>query len=308
MTPAGADREGEPDVPENGGADGGAGVDPHHDLEALVERAEEATEGLREAAGVDDADLSELVDTVDEDAPSETGEYVRDLLAVVDEFEDVLETIELGELPEAVDFSELPELLAVDELPEAIDEGDAGELVKLRKLADVVDFSELWDAADVRELWRQKREMDDAVEDVTDGGDGDDEGMLDELTDDEGMMDDVDADDMDFDGIEDYDPETAENAIQAKLMAGVEEFRETVMDAHERLDSAQERVSEEMPEQDRETNSRNPTAVSTMPSRDRPDIGNAARFSTVPRETLHSTAPNMDRLYGDRFKRENENE
>ena len=308
-------------------------ADDGPDLDDLADRAEEAMEGLRESVDDPDAGLGEIVDRLDEGAGEETSEHLDELLAVTDEIEDVLETIDLSELPDAIDFEELPELIETDELPEAIEEGEADEVIKLRKLASVIDFTELWDATDVRAFWQAKRELDDAVEDVTDGEEGedegglldeltgsedDDEGMLDDLTDSEDdddgmldeltgegeMMDDIDAGDLDFDGIEDFDPETAEIAIQKQLSEGIDEFREAALDAHERVSDLKEEASEEMPETDRSTNSRNPTAVSTMPTQDRRDLGSLPRFSTVPQQTRHSGAPNRRRLYGNRFDQE----
>ena len=46
--------------------------------------------------------------------------------------------------------------------------------------------------------------------------------------------------------------------------------------------------------------SRNPTAISTLPG-SRGDLGRSTRHSTVPTETKYSTTPNYDRIYGDRF-------
>ena len=308
MTPAEADHEEE-----------AVDTDDGPDLDDLVERAEGALEGLRETAGDEDADLLEIADLVDDESAGEVSEHLEDLWEVTDELENVLETIDLSELPDAIDFEELPELIETDELPEAIEEGEVDDVIKLRKLVSVLDFSELWDATDVRAFWQAKREFDGAVEDVTGGEEGEDEGellekvtdseedeegVLDEVTGEGGMVDDVDAGDLDFDGIEDFDPETAEIAIQKQLSEGIDEFREAVLDAHERVSDLKDEAKEEMPETDRSTNSRNPTAVSTMPTQDRRDLGSLPRFSTVPQQTRHSGAPNRTRLYGNRFDQE----
>lgn len=45
----------------------------------------------------------------------------------------------------------------------------------------------------------------------------------------------------------------------------------------------------------------NPTAYSSLP-RTRPDIGAATRVATVPAETRYSSAPNYERVYGNRFR------
>lgn len=278
--------------------------DEQFDLDDLVERAETALEGLRTAIGEPDADVSEIPDLIDEESSSEIAEYVQDLLEIVDEVEDVLETIDLSDLPDAVDFDELPELLEADELPEAISEGDLGEAVDLKKLATVVDLSELWGATDVREFWREKGELEDEVDDVTEDDGEDSLTSKMDLTGEGDTLDDVEAGDMGFGGLDDFDPEVAETAIQNKLLEGADEFREALLDARERVKESQEELSERMPETDRSTNSRNPTAVSTIPTRDRTDIGFPPKFSTVPQETRHSSAPNRDRLYGDRLDKE----
>lgn len=298
-------------------------------LDDLAERAETASEGLREYVDDPDADLDELRERFedgDEDDSEEAMEYIRDLWEVADELEDIIETIDLSDLPEAIDFERLPELVEADEIPEALadEDEDLGDAVKIRKLLKVIDLSELWGATDVRSLWKEKRELEDEIDDVTDDEGGDDGGMLDEVTDDEDgddegmvegltdddeeMMDDVDWEMPDWDGIEDYDPESAENAIQMKMMEGVEEMRGALLEAHDKLKTVREENRDRMARQDNSTNSRNPTAVSTMPTGDRKDVGSATRFSTVPRETRHSSAPNKGHIYGNRFDREDNDE
>jgi len=60
-----------------------------------------------------------------------------------------------------------------------------------------------------------------------------------------------------------------------------------------------------MRRQDTSTNSRNPTAASTI-STDRLDLGSGTRYSTVPQEVKLSTAPTRKRIYGRRFELERE--
>lgn len=289
-----------------------ADEDVEERLDDLAERAEAATEGLGEYVDDPDADLDELRERFedgDEGDSEEAMEYIRDLLEVAEELEDVIETIDLADLPEAINFEDIPELVEADEIPEALgDDGDLGDAVKIRKLFKVIDLSELWGATDVRSLWKEKRELEDEVDDVT-ADDGDDDSLtpdVDLADGDEEMLDDVDWEMPDWDGIEDYDPESAENAIQMKMMDGVEEMREALIDAHGKLKEVREENRDRMARQDNSTNSRNPTAVSTMPTGDRLDIGSATRFSTVPRETRHSSAPNKGHVYGNRFETERE--
>lgn len=312
-TTAEAEQKEQEEATEEEAAEAESDSDIEKRLDDLVERAETASEGLREYVDDPDVELDELHERFEDEEDSEKAlEYVKDLWEVADELEDVLETIDLSDLPEAIDFEKLPELVEADEIPEALADDDKGlgDVMKLRKLLKVIDLSELWGAADVRSFWKQKRELEDEVDDVTgDGEEGDDEGMMDDFVDEgEEMVEDTDWEMPDFDGIEDYDPESAEKAIQKKMMDGVEEMREALLDAHGKLKKVREENRDRMARQDNSTNSRNPTAVSTMPTGDRPDIGSATRFSTVPRETRHSSAPNKGHIYGNRFDREDNDE
>lgn len=270
-------------------------------LDDVAERAETAIDGLRESVGDPDAEMSDLPDLVDEaDSESAIG-YVEDLWEVADEIEDVVETIDLTDLNDIVDVGDVPEAVDASELPEAIAERDLGEAVKRRKLVKVINFTELWDAIDVRAFWKEFRELNDEVDDVTGADD-------DSLTPEMDVVDDVDLDRPDFEGLgdfdslDDFDPESAENAIQKKILEGVDEFREALLASHEKLKALRDENRERTSRADDSTNSRSPTAVSTMPSRDCTNVGGTARFSTVPRETRHSTAPNRHRVYGDRFE------
>lgn len=287
------------------------------DLDDLVERAETATEGIQDGLDDPDFDLEELPDLLEEDESDETLGYVRDLLEVADEAEDVLETVDLTELVEAVEYDDVDELVDLDELPEAFGDGEVTDVVKVRKLLQVLDLSDVWDAANVRQFWDERDELTDAVDDVTedevdDEGDGagEDDSMMDlGLGDeDEEMVEDVDFEMPEFDGIHDYDPRTIENAVQMKAMEGIEGIRAALIEAHQKVSRLREENRHRLPEQDRQTHSRNPTAVSLLPKRERDDFGNSTRYSTVPRETRYSTAPNFRRIYGNRFKEETDDE
>lgn len=272
----------------------------------LVERVEAALEGIREALDEPDADLSDVPELLGEDPSDETVEYVHDLWEVAAEAQDVVETIDVSELPEAIEFDELDELIDAEEIPEAIAEGDPDEAIDLGKLLQVLDLSELWDVADVAELWDDKRELSDAIDDVTEG-DAEDS-LADDLLDGDGMLDDVDLERPEFDGIDDFDPETIENAVQYQAMQAIEGLRDALIETHQTVDRLRQENLDKLPEQDRETHSRNPTAVSLLPPRDRDDVDRAGRYSTVPRKVRNSSAPGLRRVYGSRFDQETTND
>lgn len=258
-------------------------------IDALLSDAEERIEALLDA---DEMDADETVETIE------------DLYEIADEAEDLLEYVDVSDLIEAVDVEDLPEAIDFEDLPEAIEEGDPEKAIELRKLLSLTELSEVWDSANVRELWREKRELDDAVDDFSEEDAAEDGGLRD--GDAFGTGADADADagvGPESGSLADYDPESAKNAIQAKMSGAVGEFRETLLAANERLEALREANEERLGRRRHDVDSRNPSAFSTLPPA-RSDMGGAARHSTVPEETRHSSAPNRPRIYGDRFEEE----
>lgn len=231
-------------------------------------------------------------------------EYLDELEDVVDETEDILEHVDLTELLAAVDWSELPEAVDLEDVPDAIEEGDLSEAVTLQQLLAIVNLSEVWNSMDAREAWRDKRELEDEVDDLTDddgdglfgNDDGDDGWFGDDEEGDDGY--DVSMPDTDA---HDFDSQTVENAIQSQVSDSVDTFREKLIDAHHRFREIRDENAERFPDRKR-NHSRNPTAVPTVPNRQSPS-GRGMRHSTVPEETRHSSAPNRKRIYGTRFDR-----
>jgi hypothetical protein len=270
-------------------------VDASERLQELYEHAIEAAASLTEAS--ESGDHETVLSLLDE------------LEDIVDELEDVLSTVELDELIAAVDWSDLPDAVELGDIPEAVDEGDATEAISLRKLLAAIDLTEVWDSMDERAMWRQKRELDDEVDDLT--GDGDDDGSLLERNEDDGDEND-DLVDVSMPGTSsgggagghDFDPRSVENAIQMQVSESVGEFREKLLAAHRRFAKIREQNEERFPDRGR-NGSRNPTAVSTVPPSG-PAERSATTHSTVPEETRHSSAPNRRRIYGPRFDRAEE--
>ena len=246
------------------------------DFGTLVERAEEILERLGD----------------EETGSEEVNELLDDLEDVVDEAEDLLSTVDLREVAEAVQWENLPDAVDASDVPDAIEQGDPTEAIAIRKLLSLSDLPDLLESADGRELWREKRDLEDELDDVT--GDGGDDGSITDV--------DVDADASRPElGDGDVDPESVEKAVQSKVSGAVGEFRRKLIEAHDRLESIREENERRFDERRTQSTSRNPTAgFSTVPS-NHAGSGGTALHSTVPEETKYSTAPNRKRIYGDRF-------
>lgn len=270
-----------------------------------------------------EAGLDRLEEAVDEGRTEEVTEELRDLTVVADELEDVIERVDLSELPEEVDATELAKAIEVGEIPDAIQGGDPGDAVDLRGLLRAIDLTEAWKNTDVRGLWQEVEEAGDAIDEYAGDEDGNEEGdgVVAEL---EGLLDgDADdgstlegatgavtemADDAKSEGaglVGELEGEALQTALQSKLMESVDEFREGVFEARERLQAATEETRDRLEDigGDRSSSSRNPSVYSTIPD-ERPDVGSTPAYSTIPQQTLYSTAPNRDRVYGSRFDRE----
>ncbi|WP_433627180.1 hypothetical protein [Halomicrococcus sp. NG-SE-24] len=249
----------------------------------------------------------ERLESMFEDSDSDSFETItaeaENLWEVVEEAGELLEEVDLRELSDAVDHADLTEAIDYEDLPEAM-KGDVGEAVDLRGLLAAVKLRELWNSTDVREVWRESREFTEAVEEVGETMDDDSNGSS---ADEDDFLD-VDADEL---GVSDRDevPTVAyQTKLQTELADSVETFREKLLDTRNQLKQAREENELKQAERSRnQPDSRNPTAYSTVPSA-RPGTGNPAKFSTVPRETRHSTAPNFERVYGDRFEEDHDDE
>jgi hypothetical protein len=240
-----------------------------------------------------------------DDPDTDLEELIDDIQTVAEEAIELLETMDLSELPSAINEDELDELVVGENLPEAVANLDPDEAIRLRKLLAVVDLAELWGSVDVRDAWRNKRELEDAVDDVGDD-DGGDDGLVSNLTDDEDEEDDDFGVDFDAEqtletGEDDMNvPDQAyETAIQSQLADSVEQFRQGLVEVHQKLARMREE-NKQRTESAEQPSSRNPTAASTLAStgtRSSADV----KYSTVPRETKYSSAPNRTRIYGSRF-------
>ncbi|WP_049970412.1 hypothetical protein [Haladaptatus cibarius] len=222
------------------------------------------------------------------------------LWELLDEGEDVLDELDLTDLPDIVDAGDVPEAIDVEDLPDAISEGDPKEAIDTIGLVRAIELRELWNSTDMRELWREAREFEDAVTDFTGDSEGDSDGSDGMLS---GMGTDMDVG-MDGPGIDtEMDSELYQSKIQSELHDSVESFRGKLLETRNKL--AQIKKENESKGNIGQPNSRNPTAYSTMAG-SRPDMGKSTHFSTVPTETRYSSAPNSKRIYGRRFEEEDD--
>ncbi|WP_241434262.1 hypothetical protein [Natronorubrum tibetense] len=311
-------------------------------FDALVDQAEDALANVDELLGgvesldeLDDGAIESVIGDVETlvSVVRETEELLDDgaiesvigdvetLVSVVRETEELLEAIDLTDLPDAVEGDELLEAIEIGDIPEILadEEQGASDLVNFTQLFRAIDLLNAWDATDLTDLWQEKRELQDAVDEL---GDGEDAGMVEDAISD--VTDDDDGGDLIGDDDEDMiemdagdakealgdinvaeDPEAYQVAIQEQAMKGIDAFRSALLETHEKFEQLYEMNREKMRRQDTSTNSRNPTAASTIQT-DRRDLGGGARYSTVPQEVKLSTAPTRKRIYGRRFEIERE--
>ncbi len=276
------------------------------DLDRLASLSEEVGEAVTavKRAIVDDADGVELF------------ELAKDLWEVLEEVGELLETIDLTEIPDAIDFEKLPDAVEVDDVPEGLLDEDESA-IELTNVREAVNLRELWDAVDLTELVQEKRELDAAVDDVTDddGEDDDDDGLIGDDDDDGWLDDDEDEADEEDDGMfqnvvdtgdgakMQFESEARQAYLEEKILEAVEKFREALLTAHEKMRKLYHANQEKLGNPGRQPDSLNPTATSTMPPGPIPDSV-SARTSTVPSQVRYSRVENPRRIYGRRFEEE----
>lgn len=228
---------------------------------------------------VEGDDEPEILDTAD------------DLWDVLDETEDLLETIDFEEVPDVIDFEDLPETVDVENVPEGVLDEDE-EAIELETVREAINLRELWDAADLTELREEKQDLEDAVDDVTENGDGAGDDELIEVGDVVGTGQGANVE---------FDAEDRQAAIQDTIENAVEKFRSLLLETHDKLRVLYEANQQKLGQPGRQPDSRNPTAASTLPPGPIPDSA-STRASTVPSEVRYSNVDNPRRIYGRRFE------
>lgn len=270
-------------------------------VEQLAEHSETIGELLTDLkrAIVEDDDQTDLI------------ELAEELWDVLDQTQDVLETIDFEEVPEAIDFEELEENVDVEDIPEGLLNEDENA-IELSTVREAVNLRELWDAVDLMDLREEKQQLESEIDDVTgDEGDDEDGGLLGD-EDDGGLLGD-DEDDEDDGGLLDtdnvigtegahvqFDAEARQAFLEDKIQTAVEKFRSVLLSTHDKLRKLYELNQEKLGQPGRQPDSLNPTAYSSLPPGPIPDSASTRR-STVPAQVKYSRVENPKRIYGRRF-------
>lgn len=267
------------------------------------------------------SDVDDLKELGNDELESLLGD-VDTLARVARETGELIEALDLSELPSAVDAGELLEAIKTGEIPGALSEEETGpgDVIDFAQVFQALDLLNAWDATDLVDIWEEKRELEAAVDDLAD--EGEDASMVekaasavadegDELVDDAGELVETGTDAagaakeaLGKPDIED-DPKVYQTFIQQQAKKGIDAFRDALLVTHEKFEKLHEANREKMRRQDMTPSSRNPTAVSTMAT-NRRDLGGGACYSTVPKKVKLSTAPAFERVYGRRFEIERE--
>lgn len=251
-------------------------------LAVLVEAVREKVTGIKQAIvdGEEDSAVLELAD---------------DLWTVLDELEDVLDTIQLDELPEAIEVDELPDSVDIEDVPEGLFDEDQ-TAIDLSDVHEAVNLRELWDAVHLAEFLEEKRELDQATDDVGDHLDedeGDDEDELFENVVGTGE-----------DATDRMGAEVGQIAIEETIEKAVREFREALLVTHDGLRKLYEANQRKLGRPGNQPNSLNPSAYSTLPRGPVPASA-STRTSTVPARVKYSRIESQPRrIYGRRFEQE----
>ncbi|QRV13654.1 hypothetical protein JMJ58_11880 [Haloterrigena salifodinae] len=243
--------------------------------EQLSDRLEAGTERL----------LRETTDGEPSDSLSATAAELWD---VVEEVEDLLETIDLENLPDVVETSALPDLLELDGLPDAIREKDLDQVLDLSTIRRAVNLHELWNTVDLVDFQRELRQLKAELEDVV-GPDA-----LDSSGDSEAA-----AEVRSF--IDEIKPDAADAAIQQKAKKAAKTARNGVIEGHSKFETLYESKQRGSGYAGRKPVSNNPTAVSSVPYGPLP-AGISTRVSTVPGNVRGAKVNALPRIYGRRWK------
>ncbi|WP_336363279.1 hypothetical protein [Halalkalicoccus salilacus] len=279
-------------------------------VEELAEHSETIGELLTDLkrAIVEDDDQTDLI------------ELAEELWDVLDQTQDVLETIDFEEVPEAIDLEELEENVDVEDIPEGLLNEDENA-IELSTVREAVNLRELWDAVDLMDLREEKQQLESEIDDVTgDEDDDEDGGLLGDEADGGLLSDDEDdgellgdEDDEDDGGLLDtdnvigtegahvqFDAEARQALLEDKIQTAAEKFRWVLLSTHDKLRKLYELNQQKLGQPGRQPDSLNPTAYSSLPPGPIPDSASTRR-STVPAQVKYSKVKNPKRIYGRRF-------
>lgn len=222
------------------------------------------------------------------DGSDETRATVAEVLDIVEEVDDLLETIDFERLPDAVDTAALPSLVELDGIFEAIRDRNPDSALDLSTLRDVITVPELWNAVDLVDFRRELRQLTSELEDLV-GSDafassGDSEAA---------------AEVREF--VDDVTPAATNAALQQEAKTAARAARRGVIDGHSKFEELYESTRRGPGYAGRKPVSRNPTAVSSVPYGPLPN-GVSTRVSTVPSAVRHAPVDALPRIYGRRWK------
>lgn len=235
------------------------------------------------------AGTERLLQEAETDAPDETlSSKAKELWDVVEEVEDLLETIDLEKLPDTVEVSALPDLLDLEELPNAIRENDPDLALDLSTLRHAVKLRELWNTVDLVDFGREMRQLKAELEDVV-GPDalesnGDSEAAA-EVT---KFVDEVKGD-------------ATNVAFQQETKERIDAARNAVVEGHSKFEELYESNLRGSGYAGRRPVSNNPTAVSSVPHGPLP-ASVSTRVSTVPTNVRYAKLDASPRIYSRRWK------
>ncbi|WP_121741638.1 hypothetical protein [Natronorubrum halophilum] len=229
-----------------------------------------------------------LEETTADESDETLSATAAELWDVVEEVDDIFETIDLEKLPDVVEVSALPDLLDLDELPEAIRERDPDLALDLSTIRHVIHLRELWNTVDVVDFQKELPQLKSELEDVVGPDLLDSSGDSEAAADVESFVDDVKADAPDA-------------ALQQQAKKAAKTARKGVLEGHSKFEDLYESKQRGSGYAGRRPVSNNPTAVSSVPSGPLP-ASVSTRVSTVPRNVRGAKVDALPRIYGRRWK------
>ncbi|WP_265108754.1 hypothetical protein [Halosolutus halophilus] len=236
------------------------------------------------------AGIERLFRETDGDGSDETlSSTAKELWDVVEEVEDLLDTIDLERLPDVVEVSALPDLVNLEELPNAIREKDPDLALDFSTIRHAIKLRELWNTVDLVDFQRELRQLKAEVEDVVGpdalGSSGDSRAAAE---------------------IRKFGEEEKGNAtnaaIQQEVKEGAKTARKGVIEGHSKFEDLYESTQRGPGYLGRKPISKNPTAVSTLPYGPLP-ASVSTRVSTVPQSVRQARVDALPRIYAHRWRR-----
>lgn len=236
-----------------------------------------------------EAGTERLLQETETDGSDETlSSTAKELWDVVEEVEDLLETIDLEKLPDTVEVSALPDLLDLDELPNAIREKDPDAALDLSTLRHAIKLRELWNTVDLVDFGREMRQLRAELEDVIGPDAFDSSGDSEAAAKVKKFVGDVKGD-------------ATNAAMQQRAKKSAKTARRGVIEGHSKFEELYESDQRGSGYAGRKPVSNNPTAVSSVPYGPLP-AGVSTRVSTVPTNVRQSKVDALPRIYSRRWK------